>query len=135
MTATPAGSDKTPLPTHPLIKLKAAAAIVCSFDLESSLSLLVAVAAAEDAFIRKRGRDNDSIPTKVRGFLLIVSYEAVVVTARSLVTAIAEGPPIKKASDDVDTASINTERMAMALITFIVIGKVLLSDAMFWLWR
>lgn len=49
MAATPAGSDKTPDPTHPLIKLNAAAEIVCSFALELGVA---SEAVADDALIR-----------------------------------------------------------------------------------
>ena len=124
MAATPAGSDKTPDPTHPLIRLKAAEEIVCSFDLKSSLlSLLAVVAAVEDAFIRAliplplfptpRGKDRDVLLAAVRDFVFMLS---VVETAR-----IVDGTPIKKALDDVTIASMKMGRMAMELMTFIVV--------------
>lgn len=59
MAATPAGKDKTPAPTHPLIRLNAAVAIVC---LGSSTTCALLLLDEEDLT-----RDDDDPPPRTDG--------------------------------------------------------------------
>ena len=121
--ATPAGSDNTPDPTAPLMRLKAAAAIVCSLLLLSDLdetsslpSLIAADAAAEDVIrmapppvrLRSappasppRGRDNTS--------LFNIEDEEVVEVIAAVANTLPPLPPIKKASAAASADSIATK--------------------------
>ena len=119
MAATPAGSDKTPDPTHPLIKLNTAAEIVCSCALGLKVVALEGTSAVDAEFMRMtnlpfppfsppvpaRARDND--------FLLAA---ALAISGRMVVVE----RELKKAEDDDAVASMQKDSPAAMLSSFMV---------------
>ena len=103
MAATPAGSDSTPDPTHPFIKLNAAVAMLCFCSLDDVSSLPPSVAPAEDdAFIPAltplplvfpppREIDNVFLPATVFTFAFALTLETAAVNGVDDVVVVVMG--------------------------------------------
>jgi hypothetical protein len=117
--ATPAGSDKTPAPTQPLIKLKAAAAIVCSRELESPA--LAAIVGDVEAFRRILTPVRVPPPLHRDGIFLSSEW-------REHIFAMTGRASIENALDRIVIVSMDMERtISTALVTLIALSLILFN--------